>query len=158
MTSQLETQHSDWPPRIDELQREMERFFDHVQRGKRPRVVFSEQVWSPQVDVYEADGQAIVLVDLAGVDKDQLAIEVEHDHLTIQGERQPSHHRGMKRTFYALEIPYGAFRRVIYLPFAVDPSRAEASYRDGFLEIALPRHELHQPRRVSVRTPGQSGQ
>jgi HSP20 family protein len=141
-----------WPPHIDELQREMERFFDHFHLGKRPQVVFSEQAWAPHVDVYEADDQAVVLVDLAGVSKEQIQLEVEHDHLKMRGERRPSHHRGDERTFYALEIPYGAFERLIHLPFPVDSSRAEASYRDGFLEIVLPRVRPQEPRRVQIRT------
>src|SRR3954451_14003382 len=98
MMSQLETQHSDWPPRIDELQREMERFFERAEKSKRPRVVFSEQVWAPHVDVYEADDQVVVLMDLAGIDQERISVEVEDDHLTIQGERQPTHHRGQERT------------------------------------------------------------
>jgi len=135
---------------MDELQREMERFFDYFQRGKRPRVVFSECAWAPHVDVYEAAGQAVVLVELAGVPKERIQIEVDHDQLTLRGERR-LHHRGDQRTFYALEVPYGAFERRIRMPFPVDPTRAEASYQDGFLEIVLPRLAPDQPRRVSVR-------
>jgi HSP20 family protein len=140
-----------WPPRIDELQREMERFFDHFHRGKRLSVVFSERCWAPHVDVSEANDQAIVLVDLAGVPKDQIHIEVEHDHLRLSGERQLPH-RGEDRTIYALEIPYGPFERLIHLPFPVDSARAEASYRDGFLEIVLPRVLQQESHRVPIRT------
>jgi len=140
-----------WPPQMDELQREMERFFDYFQHGKRPRVVFSECAWAPHVDVYEADGQAVVLVELAGVPKERIQIEVKHDQLTLRGERR-LRHRGDKRTFYALEVPYGAFERRIRLPFPVDPARAEAAYQDGFLEIVLPRVTPDEPRRVPIRS------
>ena len=151
MTSQPEARGAEWPPRIDELQREMERFFQHLHGGKRPRVLFSACAWSPHVDVYEADGQAVVLVELAGVPKDEIQIEVEHDHLTLRGERRPPH-RDDARAFYALEVPYGPFERLVHLPFPVDTGRAEASYQDGFLQIVLPRVTPQQPTRVSIRT------
>ena len=154
MTSLIITRDQSWPPQIDDLQREMERFFDHFHRGKRPRVVFSECAWAPHVDVYEADGQLVVLADLAGVPQDRIQIEVEDGQLRLRGERR-LHHRGDERTFYALEVPYGAFERVIPLPFPVDPGRAEATYHDGFLEIVMPRVEPQQPRRVPIRTSDQ---
>jgi HSP20 family protein len=141
-----------WPPRIDELQREMERFFDRFGRSSPPRVVFSECVWVPHVDVYEAGDAAIVLVDLAGVPREQIQIAVERDQLTLSGVRQPPH-RAPGRTIHALEVPYGAFKRTIYLPFPVDANRADAAYRDGFLEITLPRVEPEAPQRVMIRTP-----
>lgn len=158
MTVQISARDDTWHPHpIDELQREMERFFDHVQRGKRPRVVFSEQAWSPPVDVYEADGQLIVLADLAGVAKERIEIEVENGQLHLRGERRLQH-RGDERTVHSLEVPYGAFERRIPLPFPVESSRAEATYRDGFLEIVLPRVEPREPRRVPIRTtPPQAG-
>jgi HSP20 family protein len=140
----------DWPPRIDQLQREMERFIDHLHRGKRPRVVFSEWAWSPNVDVYSADDQAIVLVELAGVPREQIQIEVEHDHLTLRGVRQPRHH-GDGRVVFALEVPTGSFERQVHLPFPVDASQASASYVDGFLEIVLPR-STSEPRRVPIQS------
>ena len=123
----------EWPPRIDELQREMERFFDRFGRGTRPRVVFSECVWAPHVDVYDTGDNAIVLVDLAGVPREQIQIAVEREQLTLSGDRRPPHQME-GRTIHALEVPYGAFKRTIYLPFAVDAARADAAYRDGFLE------------------------
>lgn len=147
----LSARGQNWPPRVDELQREVERFFDHFPRGKRVGVVFSECVWAPHVDVYETAEQLVVLVDLAGVPKEQIRVEVEHDHLRLSGQRRPPH-RGDGRTVYALEVPSGPFERLIHLPFPVDPGRTAASYRDGFLEIVLPRVQPQQPRRVPVQS------
>jgi HSP20 family protein len=141
-----------WPPRIDELQREMEQLFDRFGRSPRQRVVFSECVWVPHVDVYDSGDAAIVLVDLAGVPREQIQIAVERDQLTLSGVRRPPH-PPEGRTIHALEVPYGAFKRTIYLPFPVDANRADAAYRDGFLEITLPRVEPQEPRRVMIRTP-----
>ena len=91
MTSHINARREEWPPRIDELQREMERFFNRLNTGKRPRVQFSTAAWSPHIDVYEADDSAVVLVDLAGVPREEIQIEVEHNHLTLRGERRPPH-------------------------------------------------------------------
>lgn len=156
MTAQISVRDDPLLPGIEELQREVERFFDHVQRGKRPRVVFSEQAWSPNIDVYEGDGKLIVLAELAGITKEQIEIDVEDGQLRLRGERR-LRHRGDERIVHALEVLYGAFERRIPLPFPVDPTRAEATYRDGFLEVVLPRIEPRQPRRVPIRTPNQDG-
>ena len=149
MTLQQQAREPGWQS-FDEIQREMDRFLHHFARGKRPRVVFSDQVWQPNVDVYEAQGRAVVLVDLAGVDRDAIQIEARHDELTLRGERQPPRRSG-ECIVHELEVPWGAFERRVQLPYPVDASRAEASYEDGFLRIVLPRLEPEQPRRVQVR-------
>jgi HSP20 family protein len=120
-------------------------------------VLFSTAAWSPHIDVYETDDKVVVLVDLAGVPREEIQVEVEHNHLTLRGERRPPH-RDDARVFYALEVPYGAFERTIQLPFVVNSGQTEASYQDGFLEIVLPRVAPQQPTRVNIRSTEQGEQ
>lgn len=106
--------------------------------------------FSPKVDVfYSGRGNpvAIVLVELAGIDVDSLNLEVAGRDLVISGERTVQQTEG--RVYQQVEIETGAFRRVIELGADVDAERADASYDDGILRIALPL-QTSTPTRVSI--------
>jgi HSP20 family protein len=142
------------PP--DDWQREVERYLQHFSRtGKRPQIVFTQHGygapgWTPAVDMYETDDSLVVLLELAGVDADKTEVQAEAALLTIRGERRERHverEEHEQRTYHALEIPYGRFERSVRLPAGIDTSAAEASYRDGLLEIRLPKRA---PRQVRV--------
>jgi len=93
--------------------------------------------WSPHVDVLEDPTQFIVRVDLPGLNKDEIQVEVAEDVLTIRGERkhqEESQHEG----YYYREREQGCFCRMIPLPEGVDPQTVEASFRDGVLQVRLP--------------------
>lgn len=138
-----------WVNTFDELQREMERYLHHVSQ-KRPRaVVFSRRAWQPAVDVYETDDSVVVLVDLPGVVQEEINLIVGRNSLTVEGERRDTGER-TDRTYISLEIPFGPFERTVEFPSAVDPDRATASYRAGFLEVVIPRVSAAAPRRIAV--------
>jgi HSP20 family protein len=145
----------------DDLQREMERYLAHFRRaGKRPNVVSTHhahatQTWSPSVDMYETDEAIVVLLDLAGVDATQTEVHAELHVLIVRGMRHERHVSGTERTYHALEIPYGRFERVLRLPSGTDTSAAEATYRDGLLEITVPKRK---PRQVPISKPGQANE
>src|SRR4029078_5763876 len=95
--------------------------------------------FSPNVDVYYCGDpqRAVVKVDLAGVDLNQVGIEVSGRQLAIVGERQVQETEG--RVYQQVEIPSGPFRRVVELQVEVDADRASATYEGGVLRIDLPR-------------------
>jgi len=137
----------------DELQREMERYLAHFHRaGKRPTILFAQQaqhmpVWTPAVDMYETDDAIVVLLDLAGIDAEQTEVHAEPQLLTVRGvrlERHAPYAQNEQRSYHALEIPYGRFERTLRLPPGTDTESAHASYRDGLLEITLPKRAPHQ--------------
>jgi HSP20 family protein len=139
-------------------QREMERYLEHFKRaGKRPTVVFTHNAavaaaWIPAMDMYETDTSLVILLDLAGVDADQTEVGTEPHLLTVRGvrrERHSPHAPGERRNYLALEIPYGRFERSVQLPAGIDTSAAQATYRDGLLEITLPKR---LPRHVPIST------
>jgi HSP20 family protein len=138
---------------MDDWQREMERYLAHVSRsGKRPRIVFTQYaqpapVWTPAVDMYETDTELVAMFDLAGVDAEQTDVRAEPHALTVRGVRRPSSPANEQPTYHALEIAYGRFERTIGLPPGLDTNAAEASYRDGLLEVRLPKRV---PRQVRV--------
>jgi HSP20 family protein len=147
---------------IDDWQREMDRYLAHFARsGKRPRIVFSQYaqpapVWTPAVDMYETDSELVAVFDLAGVDASQTEVRAEAHALTVRGVRRPAAAANGQCTYHALEIAYGRFERIVELPPAIDTSAAEANYRDGLLEVRLPKRA---PRQVRVGVaPAESGQ
>jgi HSP20 family protein len=106
--------------------------------------------FSPNVDVYYCGDpqRAVVKVDLAGVDLEQVGIEVGGRQLAIVGERPVQETEG--RVYQQVEIPSGPFRRVVELQVDVDPDRATATYEDGVLRIDLP---LRDPAQSTRRVP-----
>lgn len=138
-----------WIRNLDELQREMERYVQHMSQRKPRSVVFSPRAWQPAADVYETKDEVIALVDLSGVSEEEIELVVERDSLTVRGER-----KGLgevtERRYCVLEIPFGPFERTLRLPTAVDPNGASASYRSGFLVVVMPKPVPTTIRRVAV--------
>jgi HSP20 family protein len=104
----------------------------------------------PAVDVYyeEDPPRAVVEAELAGVDPDEIGLEIEGRDLVIAGNRNPADAEG--RVYQQIEIDFGPFRRVVSLGADVDADRARATYRDGILRVELP---LLQPEPRSRRLP-----
>src|SRR5918999_997012 len=111
----------------------------------------STRGFSPRVDVYYT-GQpptAIVTVDLAGVEIEGVSLEIHGRQLTIAGHRRAQESEG--RLYQQIEIPAGAFRRVVELGADVEPDAARATYEDGFLRVEVPlRTERTQGRQVPI--------
>ena len=106
--------------------------------------------FSPNLDVYYCGDpqRAVVKVDLAGVDLDDVGIELSGRQLAIVGERPVQETEG--RVYQQVEIPSGPFRRVVELQVDVDAERAKATYEDGVLRIELP---LRDPAQASRSVP-----
>ena len=94
--------------------------------------------FSPAVDVYYVGDppRAIVRADLAGIDPDEIDLEIRGRELVLAGRRRPGDDE--ERLYQQLEIEHGPFRRVVALGAEVDPGAARAVYEDGMLVIELP--------------------
>jgi HSP20 family protein len=93
--------------------------------------------WRPAADVSESADRVEVIVDLAGVDEDDVEIQLFEDALVIEGVRRlPGSRRGM---YHAAEIRHGPFRLEVRLPARADADRVEASYERGLLTVSLPK-------------------
>ncbi len=117
----------------------MERFFQHLPNWQKPSAVF-EKAWKPFCDIYECLDHFSVVVDLAGIEEDEVEVMLHGRLLTIRGNRKQFRPARMQNT-YMLEINYGDFERIIELPVGVDADSTRAIYRKGFLEIILPKVE-----------------
>ena len=118
--------------------------------GRTTYVARRSRGFSPNVDVYYCGEpqRAVVKVDLAGINLDEVGIEVSGRQLAIVGERPVQETEG--RVYQQVEIPSGPFRRIVELQVDVDAERATASYDDGVLRIELP---LRDPAETTRRVP-----
>ena len=92
----------------------------------------------PPVDVYQTETAVVVLMEIAGISEEEIVLEVDGHNMRIRGERKALSGRP-QRSYSQMEIAQGAFQREILLPAAVNPERLEAVYKDGILEIVLPK-------------------
>jgi HSP20 family protein len=118
---------------FDRMRREVDELFGEVFDPHRRRAAFS-----PAVDVFYVSDppRAVVHAELAGVNPDEVKVEVRGRELLLIGGRLPPRAEG--RMYQQVEIEHGAFRRIVPLGADVDTDRATANYRDGILEITLP--------------------
>ena len=122
---------------------EMDRIFDDFGfgrlRGRQPGrgLLSSEDMWSPELEVFHRGGELVIRVDLPGLTKDDVKVDVSENQLTIEGERQRQHEEE-REGVYRSERSYGRFYRVLPLPEGVIADQAKAAFRDGVLEITMP--------------------
>ena len=99
--------------------------------------------WSPAVNLYETEGTYLVCVDLSGVDKDKIDVEVLAGELSLRGHRQVPWMDGRagetKLRVHVMEIDHGSFCRTVELPKDAAQEQISASYRDGLLWIEIPK-------------------
>lgn len=111
-----------------------------LQDATRPGVGTAGVVWQPPTDAYETEAEFVVRIDVSGVRRDDLRINVDGDRLVVRGLRRDNMPSGRKH-FYKMEIVVGPFERALPLPRNVDTSEIEANYRDGILEIRCPKRD-----------------
>jgi len=137
-----------WDPwrEIGQLQNEMSRML----AGARSYTGFGEREFPP-VNLYVNEHDLLLTLELAGIDPAKIEVTVTDDTLTIRGERPAATVR-QGENFHRRERASGQFKRAVQLPFAVDPSKTEASYERGVLSVRLGRPESQKPKKVLVKT------
>lgn len=113
-----------------------------------PMFTSMERSWSPQTDIYETPEEIIVRAEIAGVDKDDLEVEINSRAIRISGIRSEMP-RQENSTYRLAEIQYGRFERVLYLPAPIDTEVVSSVYTNGFLQIRLAK----QPQNRSYKVP-----
>ena len=116
---------------------DMEKLFEDFGFGLAPSSFNQMAMWTPQVEVFERDGKVLVRADLPGVNKDDVRVELRDDAIVMRGERREEREEN-REGFYRTERVYGGFYREIPLPDGVAVDKAEATFGDGVLEIAIP--------------------
>jgi HSP20 family protein len=93
--------------------------------------------WAPKIDVFERDNRLVTRVDLPGMKKEDVSVEVTDGHLTLSGERRRES-EDKKDNVYRSECEYGSFYRAVPLPEGVKLEDVKASFSDGVLEVSVP--------------------
>ena len=102
------------------------------------------------VSVNESAEQVTVRDELPGVSKEDIAVNVNNDVLTISGERKAPE-RKENEQYIRNEISYGKFERSLSLPYPVDVEKVMASQENGVLTVVLPKHENAKPKQITIR-------
>ena len=97
----------------------------------------------------EKDDELVLTVEVPGVHEKDIAVSITGDVLSIKGERRWESDDKQQKVLVT-ERTYGQFERLIQLPFAVQAERIKATYRDGLLEIRLPKAENLRPREIKI--------
>ena len=104
--------------------------------------------WAPPVDVAEDQERIHVKVEVPGMDEKDLRINYEDGLLTVSGERQ--FEKKDDRNYHRIERAYGSFVRTFSLPRTIDASAIVANYRNGVLEIEIPKKEEAKPKQIQI--------
>ena len=138
---------------------EMDKLFGDFDFGRNwlpPAIARSNGpgLWAPQIEMFEQDGELIVRAELPGLTKDDVNVEIDNDGITIEGERR-SEEKENREGFYRSERSYGRFYRRLPLPDGVEAENANATFRDGMLEITMnaPKRAESKPRKVQISEP-----
>ena len=105
--------------------------------------------WVPPVDVVETKEKIVVRAEVPGMKQEEISIEFENGVLTLRGERR-FQKESDQHTYHRVERAYGNFIRSFTLPRSVDAEQIVASYRDGVLEIEVPKKEEARPKQIRI--------
>lgn len=134
-------------PDMKNLQTQLNRLFEPFARLAADEDLVSG-AWAPPVDVAETQEKILVRAEVPGIRQEEIQIEFENGLLTIRGERKLEKSEGM--TWHRVERTYGNFSRSFTLPRTIDAERISASYRDGILEIEVPKKEEAKPKQIRI--------
>jgi len=137
-----------WDPfgDLSTLRERVNRLFEETLARPDRREPASARTWAPLVDIYDANGDIVLRADLPGLKQEDIDLQLTGDTLTIRGERKLSE----EHSYMRVERPHGNFERSFTLSVPIDQSKVKASYREGVLEIVLPKAEEAKPKQVKV--------
>jgi HSP20 family protein len=126
-------------------------FAEAAPQGQAGSGQLAGTVWAPDIDVFQRGNELVIRADLPGVNLDDLVVEISDDAVTLSGERMEER-REDQDGVYRVERSYGAFYRVIPLPEGAIVDQANATFRDGVLEITIPAppEQVSRGRRLQV--------
>ncbi|MGC8901237.1 MAG: Hsp20/alpha crystallin family protein [bacterium] len=141
-----------WDPfkELTTIQERINRLFDeNIGRVRFPDIEFSTGAWNPAVDIYETKDNVVLKAELPGLDKKDFSIEIKDNILTLKGERKLEKET-KEENYYRMERAYGAFSRSFTLPASVDKDKVKAKFKDGVLEVTIPKTEAAKPKQINV--------
>ena len=140
-----------WSParEIASLQQGINRLFEDVFSQSGDYDSETMGAWRPPVDIIDTEAAIVIFVEIPGVEKEAVAIEVKENVLAISGERTVDDAVG-NGSYMRSERVFGRFARSFALPAMIPTDKITASFKDGVLKITIPKPEQEQPRKVSI--------
>jgi HSP20 family protein len=115
--------------------------------GKETMIVAD---WTPSVDISETEGEYQIKAEIPDVKKEDVKVTLEDGVLTIQGERKHEKEEKGKK-FHRIERSYGSFVRTFSLPDVIEEEKVKAEFKDGVLNLHLPKSEKAKPKAIEVK-------
>lgn len=108
-----------------------------------------QEAWFPAVDISEDKENILIKADLPGLDKENVTLNIDEDVLTIRGERK-SETESKEKNYHRIERSYGTFERSFKLGAKIDETKIKAVYKDGVLDITLPKSEKSAAKQITI--------
>ena len=144
-----------WSPlrELEDMRKDMDRLFEDFfapgQKRRRGWLKHDIGVVVPNIEMYDRKSEIVVKAELPGVCKDNIDLTITKDSLTLKGEVKKEEEI-KEEDYYACERSYGSFTRTVALPVEVDSEKAKASFKNGVLEIVLPKKEEAKPKEIKI--------
>ena len=142
-----------WNPLQDlmVLQDRMNRLFEDAtqRRGQAEPGAgdeFERADWTPAADIYETQSGYLIAIDLPGIQRESLEIDIDDNRLIVKGTRTIAESQQHRR-----ERPRGRFLRTFSVPGSVDQARIAAEYKDGVLQLSLPKRSEQKPKKIDIK-------
>lgn len=141
-----------WDPlrNVSTLQDRINRLFDDAfPTSKFLEDDISFSTWKPVVDIFDTNGSIVIHAELPGLKKEDVEVDVKGNLLTLRGERKLNTEIKEDR-YYRRERNHGTFHRAFTLPSEIEPDKITAKFKDGILEIEIPKPDTEKPKQISV--------
>jgi HSP20 family protein len=136
---------------FDRFESQIEKTIHDIFRPRpvNPMFACKDCSWVPQMDIYETEKEVAIWAELAGIEKEDLEVEVNSKAVRIFGQRKESP-RSPDGTYRLAEIRYGKFERVLYLPSPVDTASVTSVFANGLLTIRMNKLEVHKTHKIPI--------
>jgi HSP20 family protein len=139
---------------FERMRDEMERFFGEAwpwSRMRLPKQMELGTAWAPRVDVFDKNGDLVVKAELPGLERKDIQVSYDRGDLEIRGEKK-AESEVKDEDYYRMERSYGSFYRRMTLPFEVQPDKIKAEYKDGVLQVSIPKpaEAKPEPKKIAV--------
>ena len=145
------TMRGEWDPFTDlvQVQKRMNQLFESALARTDFEAEQGFDSWTPVCDAYETTQGLEILLELPGMEQEQIELRMDADQLVVSGERQMERDHPAEQ-FHRVERSYGKFSRRFHLPSTVDRGAVQACFREGVLHVTLPAKQADQPKSVRV--------
>lgn len=141
-----------WDPfkELEDVSNRLNRLFGRASNAEESdQNMLAVADWSPSVDISETNDAYLIKGEIPGVKKEDVKVSVQDGMLTIQGERKMEKEEKNKK-FHRVECSYGNFVRSFRMPDDADESKVKAEFKDGMLNVSLPKTEKAKSRSINV--------